>query len=67
MADPFFKKFKTRARTSQRWRVGQPPDPQKTFSEQANRLSDNDSDNDRWLQGTSPHLIINALYLEHLE
>ena len=32
-----------------------------------NRLSDNNSDNTRWLQGIVPDLIIGALYLEHLE
>ena len=34
------------------------------FSEQANRLSDNDSDNNLWLQGITPDLSINAFYLE---
>ena len=38
-----------------------------TFLEQINRLSDNDSDNNRWLQGIIPDLVINDLYLEHLE
>ena len=38
-----------------------------TFSQPANRLSGNDSDNDRWLQGITPDLIVSALYLEHLE
>ena len=37
------------------------------FSEQVNRLSDNDSDNNRWLQGVIPDMIISALHLEHLE
>ena len=55
-----------------------PPDPRgrngcaliaarKNFSEQINRLSENDSDNNRWLQGIIPDLIINTLHLEHLE
>ena len=38
-----------------------------TSSEQINRLSDNDSDNYRLLQGIIPDLITSALYLEHLE
>ena len=38
-----------------------------TFSEQTNRQSDNNSDNDRWLQGIIPDLIISALCLGHLE
>ena len=46
---------------------GNPPTCKETFSEQINRLSDNDSDNNRWLQGFIPDLIIYALYLEHLE
>ena len=33
---------------------------------QKNRLSDNDSDNNRWLQGITLGLIISALYMEHL-
>ena len=37
------------------------------FSKQINRLSNNNSDNDRWLQRVIPGLIINDLYLEHLE
>ena len=36
------------------------------FSEQINRLSENDSDNNRWLQEVIPDLIISALHLEHL-
>ena len=37
------------------------------FSEHTNRLSDKEGDSDRWLQGITPNLIIDALYLEHLE
>ena len=44
--------------------MGQPPDLQRHLF---NRLSDNDSDTYRWLQGAILGLIINALYLEHLE
>ena len=46
---------------------GNPQTCKDTFSEQINRLSENDSDNNRWLQGIIPDLIINALHLEHLE
>ena len=46
---------------------GNPQTCKDTFSEQINRLSENDSDNNRWLQGTIPDLIINAFYLKHLE
>ena len=46
---------------------GNPQTCKDTFSEQINRLSDNDSDNNRWLQGIIPDLKINALYLDHLE
>ena len=46
---------------------GNPQTCKGTFPEQINRLSDNDSDNNRWLQGIIPDLIINTLYLEHLE
>eukprot|EP00614_Pseudopedinella_elastica_P014027 CAMPEP_0172585984 /NCGR_PEP_ID=MMETSP1068-20121228/5381_1 /TAXON_ID=35684 /ORGANISM="Pseudopedinella elastica, Strain CCMP716" /LENGTH=56 /DNA_ID=CAMNT_0013380643 /DNA_START=62 /DNA_END=229 /DNA_ORIENTATION=+ len=38
-----------------------------TFAEQTNRLSDNDSDNNRWLKVIIPDLILSALHLEHLE
>ena len=34
--------------------------------EQINRLSENGSDNNRWLQVIIPDLIISALHLEHL-
>ena len=37
-----------------------------TISEQINRLCENDSDNNQWLQGIIPDLIINAPYLEQL-
>ena len=47
--------------------MGQPQTCKGTLQEQANRLSDNDSDNNRWLQGIIPDLIINAFYLEQLE
>ena len=46
---------------------GNPQTSKNTFPEQINRLSDNDSDNNRWLQGIIPDLIITALYLEHFE
>ena len=48
---------------------GNPQTSKDTFLEQINRLSDNDSDSDnnRWLQGIIPDLIINASCLEHLE
>ena len=38
-----------------------------TFTAQVNRLSENDSKNDRWLQRIIPDLILSALHLEHLE
>ena len=44
---------------------GKPQTCKGTFSEQMNRLSDNVSDNNRWLQGIIPDLIIDPLYLEH--
>ena len=47
--------------------MGQPPDLQDTFSEQINRLSDNDSDDDRWRQGIIPDLVVDANPLEHVE
>ena len=37
------------------------------FSEQINRLSDNDGDDDRWRQGVISDLIVDAHPLEHLE
>ena len=37
------------------------------FPEQITRLSDSDSDNNRWRQGRISSTIINALFLEHLE
>ena len=46
---------------------GNPQTFKETFSEQINRLSENDGDNNWWLQGIIPNLIINALHLEHLE
>ena len=41
--------------------------PRPTKTAQINRLSDNDSDNSRWLQGITTDLFIGAYYLEHLE
>ena len=38
-----------------------------TYSEQINRLSQKDSDSNRWLQRIIPDLIINALHLEHFK
>ena len=38
-----------------------------TFSEQANRLSDNGSDRNRWPKGIIPDLVIGAIFLGHLE
>ena len=46
---------------------GNPQTCKGNFSEEVNRLSDNDSDSDLWLQGIIPDLIINDLYLKHLE
>ena len=46
---------------------GTPQTCKETFLEQINRLSDNDSGNNRWLQGAIPYLIINAPYLVNLE
>ena len=46
---------------------GNPQTCKGTFSEQINRLRENASDKNRWLQGITPHLIINAPHLEHLE
>ena len=46
---------------------GNPQTCKDTCSEQINRLSENDSDNNRWLQGIIPDLIVSALQLEHLE
>ena len=46
---------------------GNPQTCKDTFSEQINRLSDNDSDDDRWRQGIIPDLIIDAHSLEHVE
>ena len=46
---------------------GNPQTCKHASSEQINRLSDNGSGNNRWLQGITPDLIISALYLENLE
>jgi hypothetical protein len=46
---------------------GNPQTCKDTFSEQINRLSDNDSDDDRWRQGIIPDLIVDAHSLEHVE
>ena len=46
---------------------GDPQTCKDAFTEQINRLSDYDSDNNPSLQGAIPGLIINALYLEHLK
>ena len=38
-----------------------------TYPEQTNRLSDNGSENNQWLKGAIPDMIISAPFLEHLE
>ena len=58
---------KTRARPSQKWCVGQPPEQQRRHLRADQPAERKSSGNDRWLQGAIPDLIINALYLEHLE
>ena len=40
---------------------GTPQTRKDTFSEQTNRLSENDSGSNRWFQGITPDLIIDAL------
>ena len=46
---------------------GNPKTCKENFSEQIDRLSDNDSGSTRWLHGVIPDQIISALYLVHLE
>ena len=46
---------------------GKPQTCKDTPTEQINRLSDNGSDNDRWLQGIIPGLVTFAPYLEQLK
>ena len=46
---------------------GNPRTCKGTFSEQINRLGDNDSDDGRWRQGFIPDLIVDAQSLEHVE
>ena len=47
--------------------MGQPPDLQRHFLGADHRLSDNDSDDERWRQGIIPDLIVDAHSLGHVE